>query len=242
MSNIVGNYFRLRTVTESRALHSAPAHASTRPVDGVETRPERGDPPRGGHVRPMPRHGSCRPGVCHERCHGCRDRTARYDAALDGHRAVRDRRGESGVDRWGGHRGARPAPAGDLRGGLTGPHVSGCCGPGDGRFGLPVRRCVRFRAERRRGAHRQRDHATRREPGRCPAAVLVLPTVPARGGSCARTSRTPRACRHGRRALRRDDGRVGPGRSRRHHDRRRRTRARRAARRQGRRAGHPRAR
>src|SRR3954451_6276055 len=51
MSNIVGNYFRLGPLTGSRTLRRERTSASTRPVDGVETGPESGNPPRGGHAR-----------------------------------------------------------------------------------------------------------------------------------------------------------------------------------------------
>ncbi|GGM90142.1 hypothetical protein GCM10011578_007420 [Streptomyces fuscichromogenes] len=47
MSNIVGNYFRLGPLTESRALCGPPTSASTLSVDGVETGPESGNPREG---------------------------------------------------------------------------------------------------------------------------------------------------------------------------------------------------
>lgn len=47
MSNIVGNYFRLVPLTESRALRRRGTSVSTVSVDGVETGPESGNPREG---------------------------------------------------------------------------------------------------------------------------------------------------------------------------------------------------
>src|SRR5690349_5303306 len=49
MSNIVGNYFRLGPLTETRALSRAPAHAPTRRVDG-ENRAGEWQSRRGGQT------------------------------------------------------------------------------------------------------------------------------------------------------------------------------------------------
>lgn len=50
MSNIVGNYFRLSPLTESRALRTGRGSGQRRAVDWVETGPESGNPTRGGHA------------------------------------------------------------------------------------------------------------------------------------------------------------------------------------------------
>lgn len=158
-------------------------------------------------------------GVCHERVHVRRE-LERRQAALGRHPSVRHRRRELGIDRHGGHRGARTASAGGGLGELAGPDDRGCGGPWGGWFRHSVRGCVRFRVDRCTGGDRHRDHATRGEPGRRGAVVVVLPTVLAGRGSCDRAGRTPRARGRGGRPVRRDAGRAGVGGARRHHDRR----------------------
>ena len=105
--------------------------------------------------------------------------------------AVRGRRGELGVGRDGGHGRARTASARRGRGGLAGADDRGGGGAWGGWVGHAVRRRVGLRAGRRA----RPTTAIEITPlgvglvGRA-AAVLVLPTVPARGGSRDRAGRT----------------------------------------------------
>lgn len=79
MSNIVGNYFRLHPLTESRALWRPRRYAFAGSVDGVETDPESGNPREGDTWCPLR---AADRGVCHELSDECQDGELRHEGAL----------------------------------------------------------------------------------------------------------------------------------------------------------------
>lgn len=218
MSNIVGNYFRLGPLTETRALPCAPPRAPTRPADAGETGSESGNPREGDKRRSVPRRGSGRLRRVPSRAprprgtvRGCPRAAVPLSLIVAVSWALP---GPTGTAT------ARTSSAAGGRGGPAAPQDGGRRGARGGRFGHAVGRCVRLRPESSRGPYRHRVHATRRRPGGWATAVLGLRTIRPHGRSCARAGRSPRVRGRGGRALPGRARRSVPGRARRR-DRRR---------------------